>query len=215
MAVSISISPELEKRWKLEAEIYSSLVTLEILHQAHEDGDVAPDDYYRHLKLNISKSLHALESLQRQGFNLDNFIQQEGLHRSCPSAVKLLKLALGGEHKIIPETGKKEQGITRITKLPAQTAEFIASCLELIDLIRLESIATVERLLPNLDTIKSIMSEVAFYGPNHPHVQEVNEWIKRLELKDVGTVPKENELKELELAVVRWMNDFRQNLNNL
>lgn len=215
MATTISISPELEKRWKLEAEIYSSLVTLEIIHQAHEEGDVAPDDYYRHLKLNISKALHAIESLQKQGFNLNNFIQQEGLHRSCPSAVKLLRLALGGEPRSPLEPKKSKQGITRITKLPAQTAEFIASCIELIDLIRLESVATVERLLPSLDTIKSIMNEVAFYGPQHPHVKEVDEWIKRLEIKDVGTIPKEKELKELELSVVRWMNDFRQQVNNL
>ncbi len=215
MATSISIPPELEKRWKLEAEVYSSIVTLEILHQAHENGDVAPDDYYRHLKLNISKALHALEPLQRQGFNLDEFVQKEELDRSCSSAVRLLKLALGGEQEVVSGAKRKEQGITRITKLPAQTAEFIASCLELIDLIRLESIATVERLLPNLDTIKSIMTEVAFYGPHHSYVQEVSEWIKRLELKDVGTIPKENELRELELAVVRWMNDFRQKLNTL
>ncbi len=215
MTSMISIPSDIEQKWRLEAEVYSSIVTLEILHRAHEEGDMAPDDYYRHLKLNISKALHAIEQLHREQFDLDQFIQAEGLHRSCPAATRLLKLALGGEQDLGMKGPTAERGITRITKLPAQTAEFIASCLELIDLIRLESIATVERLLPNLDTIKSIMNEVAFYGPRHPYVQEVNEWIKRLELKSVGTVPKEKELRELELAVVRWMNDFRQKLNQL
>ena len=47
---------------------------------------------------------------------------------------------------------------SQIKKLPTIAAEFVANAIELLDLLHLETIATVDRVLPYLDEILDILT---------------------------------------------------------
>ena len=102
-----------------------------------------------------------------------------------------------------------------MAKLPTKVADFVSNSIELTDLIRLQSIATVERLIPLLEDLRKILISAEMFGEDYWVIKEVDSWIKRLYSKEPGSIPDEAELERLEMHVVRWLNDFRRELKNI
>ena len=84
-----------------------------------------------------------------------------------------------------------------------------------MDIIRLQSIATVERLIPLLEDLRKILLSAKMFGEDYWIIKEVDMWIQRFYAKEAGTIPDNEELERLEMHVVRWLNDFRRELKNL
>ena len=81
--------------------------------------------------------------------------------------------------------------------------------------MRLEAIATVDRILPYLDELISIVTNVSVYGSNHWVTRDIDAWISWMDTQKPGQLLKQDELRKLELQASRWLSDFRRELRNI
>ena len=84
-----------------------------------------------------------------------------------------------------------------------------------MDLIRLQSVATVERLIPLLEDMKKVVEGVSIFDINYWAIKEMDMWIDKLYHMAPGSIPTNEELERFEMYVVRWLNDFRRELKNI
>ena len=100
-------------------------------------------------------------------------------------------------------------------KLPTKAADYVGNAIELMDLIRLQSVATVDRLIPFLEDMKKIILSIKIFDIDYWATKEIDLWINKLYHMPPGSIPSEEELERFEMYVVRWMNDFRRELKNI
>jgi len=103
-----------------------------------------------------------------------------------------------------------------LVKLPTKAADYVSNGIELMDLIRLKAIATVDRLLPLLDEMHGILLQTReVFGDDYWAIKELEAWRMKLSREAPGTLLPDADLERLEMQAVRWMNDFRRELKNI
>ena len=102
-----------------------------------------------------------------------------------------------------------------LKELPAKSADYVASAIQLLDLLKLRTVATVEYLVPLLDEMNSILVHFPNIGKDHWSVVEIIGWRDTLLNEKPSLVLPEERLEKLEFDAVRWLNDFRRNLKDL
>ncbi|MHA2232105.1 MAG: hypothetical protein ACXAB4_06425 [Candidatus Hodarchaeales archaeon] len=213
---SIRFPPDMMQLWKLEGELLSCIVTLDFLNGVNERGEIHPEIFHRQIKTLLKGAIKSRIQLENSPvFSFESFVTSAKLADNYPMGLYLLQMAEGtGKAGEIDEALEKIN-YSEVTKLPAKAADFVATGIELLDLLRLEDIATVDRILPLLDEIRAIFSATALFGDDFWATKEVDEWIRVLNKRRPGTLLPNELAEKLELQSVRWLNAFRRELKNL
>jgi hypothetical protein len=206
----MSFPQNLSKRWELEGQLYSSIGTLDLLSRTYERGEIDPNIFHKQHKNLLSSIVSIRAALENFHFDIDEFIQKEKIEQLFPHGLSKLRKTEGSDENI---QDRIDYGL--IKKLPLIAAEFVANAIELLDLIRLEAIATVDRILPYLDELISILSNVAVYGSDHWVTRDIDQWISWMDTQKPGQLLRQDELRKLELQASRWLADFRRELKNI
>jgi hypothetical protein len=200
----------LSRRWELEGRLYSTIGTLDLLSRTFERGELDPNIFHKQHKNLLTNIVAMRAALEEFNFDLEEFIQREQINRMFPAGLEKLRITEGSE-----ETGQNRIDYSLIKKLPAIAADFVANAIELLDLLHLESIATVDRILPYLDELYAILMNASVFGENHWVTRDISQWINWMDRQKPGQLITNNELKKLELQVSRWLSGFRRELKNL
>ncbi len=206
----MSFPPNLSKRWELEGHLFASISTLDLLSRTYERGELEPNIFHKQHKNLLTNIVAMRASLEKFHFDLDEFIRAEEIDKLFPSGLEKLKKTEGTN-----DISQNRIDYAKITKLPSVAAEFVANAIELLDLLHLESIATVDRILPYLDELYAILMNASVYGENHWVTEDINQWIVWMDRQKPGQLLSKDELKKLELQASRWLSHFRRELKNL
>ncbi|MEA2071358.1 MAG: hypothetical protein U9O98_08715 [Asgard group archaeon] len=200
---------------ELEAELFSCIATIDNLSNSFVDGILDPGMYRRQLRALIRDAFKARFQLQKMGFDLDSFIDREEIVKKYPYGAEKLRFAEGVAPIAVDESIETvAMPFTKMKNLPAKSADFVANAIELIDLLRLGSVARVELILPNLDEMEEILLEYPGFGEKSEEIKEIKNWKEMLEEKPPDKVLEEGLIKRLELETVRWLNNFRRALRD-
>ena len=206
----MSFPQTLSKRWELEGQLYASIGTLDLLSRTYDRGELDPNVFHKQHKNLLSTIVSIRAALEGYQFDLDEFIRKEELENKFPYGLRKLRITEGLDENI---QDRIDYG--QIKKLPSIAAEFVANAIELLDLMRLEAIATVDRILPYLDELIAILTNVSVYGNNHWVTKDIDTWISWMDTQKPGQLLKQDELRKLELQASRWLSDFRRELKNI
>ena len=206
----MSIPQNLSKKWELEGHLFASIGTLDLLSRTYDRGEIDSSTYHKQHKTLLSKIIETRANLEPFNFDVEQFIREERIDTIFPSGLAKLKMTEGTEDNIINQID-----YSQIKKLPTIAAEFVANAIELLDLLHLETIATVDRVLPYLDELIAILTQTPMYGSEHWVTKDIAQWITWMDRQKPGQLLKNTELKKLELQASRWLSDFRRELQNL
>jgi hypothetical protein len=211
----MSYSSRNKSQLELEAELFSCIATIDNLSKSFADGILDPGMYRRQLRALIRDAFKSRFQLQKKGFDLEGFIQREKIVEKYPYGAEKLRFAEGVVPIPIDESVETHaMPFGQMKSLPAKTADFVAGAIELIDVLRLGSIARVELIVPNLDDMEAILKEYPGFGDDHEYVKEIINWKEMLEAKPPDEVLEEGLIKRLEFEAVRWLNGFRRSLRS-
>lgn len=194
---------------QIEADLFAAIATMDQLSKYFDKGLVEETLYRRQLKSCISDVFKARIQLEQQGFNLSNFIDREDLSNKFPEGMRRLNLAEGLDAESVSLEYKK------LKELPVKSADYVANAIELIDLLKLRSIAKIEYIVPLLDEMYNILTNFPRIGEDHWCVVEIDGWRKNLIDDKPSMVLSDEECEKLEFDAVRWMNEFRRQLKEL
>ncbi|MHA2362351.1 MAG: hypothetical protein ACXAC7_00220 [Candidatus Hodarchaeales archaeon] len=215
---NVKIPTELQTFWKAESSLYSSLALLELFTNANERGEIAPEVYHKQLKAVLMEAIQLRFKLEKDDrFDWLHFIKTNKIENFFPNAFeKMCRIEGSSDIDDALEDETHKMDYQEITKLPTKTADYVSNSIELMDLIRLQSIATIERLIPLLEDMRKILQQTTgLVGKDYFVILEINAWLQRLYQEKAGTILPEKELDRLEMQVVRWLNDFRRELKNI
>ncbi|MHA1462091.1 MAG: hypothetical protein ACTSQ0_03375 [Candidatus Heimdallarchaeota archaeon] len=209
----MSYSSKNKSQFELEAELFSCIATIDNLSQSFADGILDPGMYRRQLRSLIRDAFKARFQLQKLGFNLDGFLDRESIVQKYPYGAEKLRFAEGVAPIPIGEDVETvAMPFQHMKNLPAKTADFVAGAIELIDLLRLRSVARVDLIVPNLDDMEDILKSYPGFGSESEVVKEIINWKEMLEAKPPDEVLEDGLIKRLEFEAVRWLNSFRRSL---
>ena len=209
----MSYSSKNKSQLELEAELFSCIATIDNLSQSFADGILDPGMYRRQLRALIRDAFKSRFQLQRLGFDLDGFLEREAIVQKYPYGAEKLRFAEGvAPIPINEEVETVAMPFQQMNDLPAKSADFVAGAIELIDLLRLKSVARVELIVPNLDDMEAILKGFPGFGSDSEAVKEIINWKEMLEAKPPDEVLDDGLIKRLEFEAVRWLNSFRRSL---
>ena len=211
----MSYSSKNKSQLELEAELFSCIATIDNLSHSFTDGILDPGMYRRQLRALIRDAFKARFQLQKKGFDLDSFLNREKVVEKYPYGAEKLRFAEGVAPIPIDESVETvAMPFSQMKNLPAKSADFVAGAIELIDLLRLGSVARIELIVPNLDEMEAILANYPGYGSDSETVKEIINWKEMLAVKPPDEVLEEGLIKRLEFETVRWLNSFRRSLRN-
>lgn len=203
-----------ERRLDLEADLFAAIVTLEKItkgYQQHEIEQIAYKKQLRALIKNIFKSRMRLEQIG--GFKLDEFIEREQMDQKYSLGVRQLRVAEGVE---TPDSiSTVALPFDSLKRMPRQTADFVSSAIELIDLTRLKSVARADLILADLDELIHITETFPSIPDDFWIINDMKDWRKIVSNYDTQEVLKEQDCEKLEFQTSRWLNEFRRVLKDL
>ncbi len=201
---------EEDKNLELEADLYSSIVTLDNLEYSYENNEIEQIAYRKQLRALIRGIFKARIQLERIGFNLEEFIKKEKIDERYPKGIHQLRVAEGVE--IASATSIP---FDTLKKIPAKTADFVSSSIELIDLTRLKSVARADLLLADIDEMLHILKTFPAVPKDYWVTGDLANWREIISKYKPQEVIKEEDCEKLEFQAARWLNDFRRLLKEL
>jgi ubiquitin-protein ligase len=199
-----------EKILELEADLFSSIVTLDNLTQGFEDNEIEQIAYRKQLRSLLRGIFKARMQLEKTGFDLEEFIKREKMDERYAKGIRQLRVVEGVETAdaiSIP--------FDTLKKMPSKTADFVSSAIELIDLTRLRSVARADLLLADIDEMLHILKTFPSIPKDHWVIDDLNNWKDILSKYKPQDVIKEEDCEKLEFQAARWLNDFRRLLKEL
>ena len=213
----VKIPSELESYWRIEASLYSAISMLHFFTIAYEKGDLAQEVYSKQLKSHLLEAIQLRFKLEKdKKFNWDEFVKENDLLELFSEGIEKLARVTGSsdiDAALDEETVKIDYH--EMKKLPTKAADYVGNAIELMDLIRLQSVATVERLIPLLEDMKKLIVSSKIFDIDYWAIKEMDMWTEKLYHMKPGTIPSDEELERFEMYVVRWLNDFRRELKNI
>ncbi|MHA2098776.1 MAG: hypothetical protein ACW99A_08820 [Candidatus Kariarchaeaceae archaeon] len=194
---------------QIEADLFAAIATMDKLSKYFDKGLVEETLLRRQLKACISDVFKARLQLERSGFDIQEFITREKLHEKYPEGMRRLDLAEGLDEDSVSLEYKE------LKELPARSADYVANAIELIDLLKLRTVARVEYIIPLLDEMKAILDKFPKIDASHWSVVEITGWVKTLSDERPSKVLGDDQCEKLEFDAVRWLNEFRRQLKEL
>ncbi len=194
---------------QIKADLFAAIATMDKLSKYFDKGLVEETLLRRQLKASISDVFKARIELEKIGFDIQDFIVKENLHEKYPEGMRRLDLAEGLSEDSVSLEFKQ------LKELPAKTADYVANAIELIDLLRLRTVAKVEYIIPLLDEMFAIFSKFPAMESSNWCITEMTGWISTLKDEKPSKVLGEDQSEKLEFDAVRWLNEFRRQLKEL
>lgn len=194
---------------QIKADLFAAIATMDKLSKYFDKGLVEETLLRRQLKASISDVFKARIELEKIGFDIQSFIAEEKLHEKYPEGMRRLDLAEGLSEDSVSLEFKQ------LKELPAKTADYVANAIELIDLLRLRTVAKVEYIIPLLDEMFAIFSKFPAMEASNWCITEMTGWISTLKDEKPSKVLGEDQSEKLEFDAVRWLNEFRRQLKEL
>jgi hypothetical protein len=214
---TIKIPAEMELYWKAEASLYSAISMLHFYSVVYEKGELAQEVYSKQLKSHLLEAIQLRFKLEKDNkFNWEDFVKENHLIELFAEGIEKLARVTGSsdiDAALDEETIKIDY--QEIKKLPTKAADYVGNAIELMDIVRLQSIATVERLIPLIEDMKKIIMSATIFDTDYWALKEMDLWTERFYTMEPGTIPTAEELERFEMYVVRWLNDFRRELKNI
>ena len=195
-----------KKPLEIEADLYTAVATMDKLSSYFDKGYVGETIYRRQLKSCINEVYKAKNAMEQQGKNLEDFIEREQLRDKYPEGLRRLDLVEGST---------EDRLIGTRSDLPAKATDFVAESIELIDLLKLRSIAKVEYIVPLLDEIISILSNFPTIPNDHWSLIEANGWRDQFLGESPSKLLDDATAEKLEFDASRWLSDFRKRLKEM
>jgi len=193
---------------EIEADLYTAVATMDKLSNYFDKGYVGETLYRRQLKSCINDVYKARIALEDQGFNMQDFVTREDLESKFPEGLRRLDLAEGTDEENVLD-------FSQLKQLPAIATDFVANAIELIDLLKLRSVAKIEYIVPLLDDMYAILEDFPGLDKDHWSVVEVNGWRSELLGEKPSKVLDEERCEKLEFDASRWLSDFRKQIKEL
>ncbi len=193
-----------------KADLYAAVATIDKLATHFDRGMVEETLYRRQLKAAISDVFKAQMALESEGYTIEQFIAEYNLEEKFPEGVKRLNLVQGLE-----TDADTSLSLDQLKEMPAKSADYVANAIELIDVLRLRSIARVEMIVPLLDEMYNIISEFPNFGKDHWVAVEIDGWRKAFLEESPSLVLPEEDAEQLEFEASRWLNEFRSQVKKL
>ncbi len=193
-----------------KADLYAAIATIDRLATHFDRGMVEETLYRRQMKAAISDVFKAQMALEEHGFTIEDFIKERKLDEKFPEGVKRLNLVQGLERE-----EDTSLSFTKLKDLPVKSADYVANAIELIDVLRLRSIARVEMIVPLLDEMYNIVKEFPNLGPDHWVAVEIDGWRKALLDESPSMTLPEEDAERLEFEASRWLNEFRSQISKI
>ena len=194
---------------QIEADLFAAIATMDKLSKYFDKGLVEETLYRRQLKSCISDVFKSRILLEKIGFDIDGFIQKEDLESKYPEGLRRLDLVEGLDQN------SESIEFKHLKELPVKSADYVANAIELLDLLKLRTVAKVEYIVPLLDDMNSILVNFPKIGKDHWSVVEITGWRDILLDEKPSLVLSEEKSEKLEFDAVRWLNEFRRNLKEL
>ncbi|MHA2172239.1 MAG: hypothetical protein ACXAB7_20390 [Candidatus Kariarchaeaceae archaeon] len=194
---------------QIEADLFAAIATMDQLSKYFDKGLVEETLYRRQLKSCISDVFKARMQLEKSGFNITEFIARENIEEKYPEGMRRLDLAEGLDEESVSLEFKE------LKELPVKSADYVANAIELVDLLKLRTVAKIEYIVPLLDDMHNILSEFPNFGSSHWCVIEIDGWRKSLLAEKPSMVLPEEQCEKIEFDAVRWLNEFRRTLKEL
>ena len=194
---------------QIEADLFAAIATMDKLSKYFDKGLVEETLYRRQLKSCISDVFKSRMLLEKIGFDIDGFIKKENLESKYPEGLRRLDLVEGLDQNAESIEFKD------LKELPVKSADYVANAIELLDLLKLRTVAKVEYIVPLLDDMNSILVHFPNIGKDHWSVVEITGWRDTLLDEKPSLVLSEEKSEKLEFDAVRWLNEFRRNLKEL
>ena len=208
-----------DKKLDLESDLYSCIYMIEDLSEHFENGILNPNTYKRQLKGLLKDLVKIRTRLSQQEFNMDEFLEREKIKEKFPRAAKKLLMLDGktDEQLVIAEQGDQIvlMPYEKLRTLPMKATEFVTNNIELLDLLKLKTIATVEYILPYIDEMIAILESLDIIPDDYWIIKEMKKWQVVLSKKKPSEKLRDELLSELELQATRWFNDFKRILKGL
>ena len=197
----------------VEADLFASIATIDTLSKSFARGMVNGPLYKRQLQGLIKDAFKARMKLNQMDFELSEFIEANNLATKYPSGLQKLELLEG----ISDIEGEELQVMPyeSLRQLPAQSADYVASSIELIDLLRLRSIARIDMIVPLFEDMIHILPSFPSGEESDWVVDDVTKWKHSLENLNPDDILDEETATRLEFQAVRWLNDFRRRLKSI
>ncbi|MHA1912459.1 MAG: hypothetical protein ACTSYA_12285 [Candidatus Kariarchaeaceae archaeon] len=201
------------KQIDVEADLFASIATIDNLSRSFARGMVNGPLYKRQLQGLIKDAFKARMKLNQMDFELTEFIEANKLAIKYPNGLQKLELfegtsdIEGEELQIMPYESLRQ--------LPAQSADYVANAIELIDLLRLRSIARIDMIVPLLEDMIHILPSFPTGEKDDWVVDDITKWKLSLENLNPDEILDEETATRLEFQAVRWMNDFRRRLKSI
>ncbi len=205
-----SMTKEESKILELESDLYASIVTLDNLVQSYDNNEIEQIAYKKQLRSLIRGIFKSRMQLEKIGFDLEEFVKREKMDARYPKGLQQLRVVEGVETAdaiSIP--------FDTLKKMPAKTADFVSSAIELIDLTRLKSVARADLLLADIDEMLHILKTFPSIPQDHWAIDDMNTWRDIISKYKPQEVIKEEDCEKLEFQAARWLNDFRRLLKEL
>lgn len=194
---------------QVEADLFAAIATMDKLSKYFDKGLVEETLYRRQLKSCISDVFKARMQLENSGFSIQDFVAREDLVAKYPEGMRRLDLMEGHSEDSVSLEYKE------LKELPAKSADYVANAIELLDLLKLKSVARIEFIVPLLDEMHSILSQFPSIGNDHWTVTEMTGWRSKLIDEKPSKVLSEDECERLEFDGARWLNEFRRVIKEL
>ena len=201
---------EEDKILELEADLFSSIVTLDNLVHSYENNEIEQIAYRKQLRSLIRGIFKARIQLEKIGFNLEEFVKKENMENRYPKGIHQLRVAEGVE-----TADAVSIPFDTLKKIPAKTADFVSSAIELIDLTRLKSVARADLLLADIDEMLHILKTFPAVPKEYWVTGDLANWREIISKYKPQEVIKEEDCEKLEFQAARWLNDFRRLLKEL
>lgn len=216
-SITVKIPSDMEAYWKIEGSLYSAISMLHFFSVGYEKGDIAQEVYSKQLKAQLLEAIQLRFKLEKdKKFDWEKFVKENHLMELFAEGVEKLARVTGSsdiDAALNEETIKIDYH--EMKKLPTKAADYVGDAIELMDLIRLQSVATVERLIPLLEDMKKLIETIQIFDVDYWAIKEMDMWTEKLYHMKPGAIPSEEELERFEMYVVRWLNDFRRELKNI
>ena len=201
------------KQIDVEADLFASVATIDNLSRSFERGMVNGPLYKRQLQGLIKDAFRARMKLNQMDFELSEFIEVNELATRYPNGLQKLELFEG----ISDIEGEELQVMPyeSLRQLPAQSADYVASSIELIDLMRLRSIARVDMIVPLLEDMIHILPSFPSGEETDWVIDDITKWKHSLENLSPDELLDEETATRFEFQAVRWLNDFRRRLKSI
>lgn len=220
MSTSENVKPherDVNSRLQLEGELYAYIATLNMLDRSYENGLIDASTYKNQLEQHIRDIMEIRSRLEKEGFDLKRFLEENQILEKYPYASAKLRLASSDGITIRPADEIPMEALrVSPSSLASKTADVISNLITLSDSLQLTDYARIDIIVPILDELLLQLEKFpGLDGKEYWVYKEASKWRDRLKDLPPDMVLEREDARKMEYDAYRWYRDFKQRLKDL